>query len=102
MTGQNHRIRPELRFSPARSGNEVYYVVEDTIKHRFWKIGLLEYEICSALTGEQSFPIAVAQIARTSKLGREAGADKLTSIGAWLLQIGVRSARGDCRRQAPR
>lgn len=95
MTGQNHRIRPELRFSPARSGNEVYYVVEDTIKHRFWKIGLLEYEICSALTGEQSFPIAVAQIARTSKLGREAGADKLTSIGAWLLQIGLIESIGN-------
>ncbi len=89
MTSLSHRTRPELRFSPARSGDEVYYVVEDQISHRFWKIGLLEYEVCSALNGKHSILNAAALLARKSKLGAAAGVDKLTSIGMWLLQIGL-------------
>ena len=89
MTSSSHRTRPELRFSPARTGDEVYYVVEDRISHRFWRIGLLEYEMCSALDGKHSIPNAAALLAQRSKLGAVAGADKLTSIGMWLLQIGL-------------
>ncbi len=95
MSGQNHRTRPELRFSPARSGDEVYYVVEDQLKNRFWKIGPLEYEICSILTGSHSISVAAALLARTSKLGRAAGVDKITAIGLWLLQIGLLEANGN-------
>ncbi len=89
MSGQNQRIRPELRFSPARSGDAVYYVVEDQIKNRFWKIGPLEYEICSILTGAHSIPVAAELLAKTSQLGKAAGVDKITAIGMWLLQIGI-------------
>ena len=89
MSGITHRIRPELRFSPARSGDEVYYVVEDQTNHRFWKIGLLEYEVCSSLDGTQSLSNAVTQLASRSKLGASAGVEKLHGIGVWLLQIGL-------------
>ena len=94
MSNQNHRIRPELRFSPARSGDEVYYIVEDHHKHRFWKIGLLEYEVCSVLNGTHPIPVAAALLAKTSRLGVEAGVDKLTAIGMWLMQIGLVEAVG--------
>ncbi len=89
MKSLSHRTRPELRFSPARTGDEVFYVVEDRISHRFWKIGLLEYEVCSALVGKHSIPNAAALLARESKLGAAAGVNKLTSVGMWLLQIGL-------------
>lgn len=89
MNHQTHRVRPELRFSPALSGGEVYYVVEDAGQHRFWKIGPLEYEICSLLTGKYPIPVAAAILAKTSKLGREAGAEKLISIASRLLQLGL-------------
>jgi len=89
MSGPNHRIRPELHFSPARSGDEVYYVVEDRIKHRFWKMGLLEYEVCSALDGTQPISQVAALLAQRSQAGAAAGAEKLNAIGLWLLQIGV-------------
>jgi len=94
MSCLTHRIRPELRFSPARSGDEVYYVVEDQTKHRFWKIGLLEYEVCSALDGKQSLSNAVTLLASRSKLGALAGAEKLHSIGVWLLQMGLAEVVG--------
>jgi putative peptide zinc metalloprotease protein len=69
-------------------------VVEDHLKHRFWKIGQLEYELCSVLNGERSIPAAAALLAGTSKLGRAAGADKLTAIGMWLLQLGLVETAG--------
>ena len=89
MSGPKHRIRPELCFSPARSGKEVYYVVEDRINYRFWKIGLLEYEVCSALNGERSIASATALLAKRSKLGAAAGVEKLRVIGSWLSHIGL-------------
>ena len=94
MSGTKHRVKPELRFSPARSGDEVYYVVEDRIRHRFWKIGLLEYEVCSALNGERSVSSAIAWLAQKSKRGAAAGAGKLSLIGSWLLHIGLIEAIG--------
>ncbi len=95
MSGITHRIRPELRFSPARSGDEVYYVVEDQTKHRFWKIGLLEYEVCSALDGTKSLSNAVTLLASRSKLGASAGPEKLQGIGVWLLQMGLAEVVGN-------
>ena len=89
MNGTTHRIRPELRFSPARTGDEVYYVVEDRIKHKFWKIGLLEYEVCAAMDGTHDFKDTAAVVARRSKFAATAGIEKLTAVGAWLLNMGI-------------
>ncbi len=94
MSGLKHRVRPEVCFSPARSGDEVYYVVEDRINHRFWKIGLLEYEVCSALNGERSIASAIALLAQRSKIGAAAGVEKLTVIGSWLSHFGLIEAIG--------
>ena len=89
MPGPKHRVRPELCFSPARAGDEVYYIVEDQINHRFWKIGLLEYEVCSALNGECSIASATALLAQRSKIGAAAGVEKLKVIASWLSHIGL-------------
>ncbi len=89
MSGIKHRVKPELRFSPARSGDEVYYVVEDCAQHRFWRIGLLEYEICSSLNGEHSISSAIARLTKQSRRGAAAGVGQLGVIGSWLLHIGL-------------
>lgn len=94
MSGPTHRIRPELRFSPARSGDEVYYVVEDRTNHRFWKIGLLEYEFCAAMDGTHGIQSAATLVAQRSKLGAATSIQKLIGIGSWLLNIGIIEAVG--------
>lgn len=95
MIGLSYRVRPELRFSPARAGDEVYYVVEDRTKHRFWKIGLLEYEVCAAMDGTQSMQETATLVAQRSKLGAATAPEKLMGIGSWLLNIGIIEAVGN-------
>jgi len=94
MSSITHRIRPELQFSPARSGRGVYYIVEDSLKHRFWKIGLLEYEICTLLDGKRSIQSVASILANRSKLGVRAGVEQIVATGMWLLRIGIVESLG--------
>jgi putative peptide zinc metalloprotease protein len=83
------RLRPELCFSPTRSHDTVSYIVEDNINQKYWKIGELEYEVCSAIDGSRSIPETMQQLMMRSPLAAAAGAEKVHKIIMWLVQMGL-------------
>jgi putative peptide zinc metalloprotease protein len=83
------RLRPELSFSPVRTRGNVAYVIEDRIHHKFWKIGSLEYEVCSALDGSTTALDALKSLMQRSSLAVAAGPERVHKILVWLMQSGL-------------
>ena len=48
------RLRPGLRFTPAKEGGRDYYVVEDTVRHVYYRIGPEEYLLLTHLNHSSS------------------------------------------------
>lgn len=92
MTGFYIRLRPELHVSPARSIDGIYYVVEDRNQQRFWKIGELEYEVCSFIEGNRTPHQIVAHVCLRSKMGALAGKEKVHKVLLWLYKCGIAEA----------
>ena len=42
-------LRDDLLFTPRRDGGTVFYVVEDPVRARFYRVGLAEYTFLSML-----------------------------------------------------
>lgn len=81
-------LRPELAFRRQSFGNEICYVIEDSAKSRFFRIGIAEYTFLSLLDGRTSIANAVAETANRSH------ADAFTETQAaafccWLIENGL-------------
>ena len=83
------RLRPELSFSPTRSRDSVSYVIEDRVLHKFWKIGQLEYEVCTALDGTTTALEALKLLMQRSPLAIAAGPERVHKILVWLVHSGL-------------
>jgi len=87
------RLRPQLSFAPVRSKDSVSYVVEDRIQQKYWKIGELEYEICSTIDGTLPAADVIKMLQACSPHARRVGVEKTHKILVWLLQSGLAEER---------
>ena len=53
------KLRNDLRFTPQTDGGRPYYVVEDTVRSKFYRIGLPEYTFISLLDGKTTIGDAI-------------------------------------------
>jgi putative peptide zinc metalloprotease protein len=63
--------------------------VEDRALQKFWRIGSLEYEVCSALDGRAPCSEIIQKLVARSLSAHEAGQDRIQKILIWLLQSGL-------------
>lgn len=83
------RTRPDLIFTPTKSGRSIQYVVEDPVNNKFHRIGAVEYELCACLDGTLPLPVAMSVLQSKSKLGKATSPEKLQKIVSWILQSGL-------------
>jgi len=53
------KLRNDLRFTPQTDGGRPYYVVEDTVRSKFYRIGVPEYTFISLLDGKTTIGDAI-------------------------------------------
>lgn len=84
------RLNDGLMFRPDRTGDRVWYQIEDTAQQRFFCIGLPEYTFVSLLDGDTSPAEAISLTARA--LGPDAlTEEQAVSILLWLQESGLAS-----------
>jgi putative peptide zinc metalloprotease protein len=89
MSANTIRLKPQLAFSPVRSRESISYVIEDRTQQKFWRIGELEYEVCSAIDGKASIAEVLFRIQNQSPFGRQASLEKIQKIIVWLTHSGL-------------
>lgn len=78
------KLRDDLIISPRISGDTSYYVVEDPLRGKFYRLGVPEYTFVSLLDGKMTIAEALGQAA--VKLGRLALAEQESlALCRWLL-----------------
>lgn len=60
------RLRPGLRFTPVGEHNQAHYIVEDTARHVYYRIGLEEYLLLAHLNRSSSLEELLQKAAATS------------------------------------
>jgi putative peptide zinc metalloprotease protein len=57
-------LRDDLLFTPRREGGTVFYVIEDPVRSRFYRVGLAEYTFLSMLDGKMTIAAALGRVAQ--------------------------------------
>ena len=99
------KLREDIHFSQQTHNQESVYIVEDTLKSKYFRIGLPEYRFISFLNGQYSIGEALSQIAK--ELGDDAFSEHEAAIVLdWLLEMellvpssGVKQLELDIKRQ---
>jgi putative peptide zinc metalloprotease protein len=83
-------LRADLVFTRQVSSADAYYVVEDLVRSKFFRVGVPEYTLISHFDGKTSIAAAIGAVA--SRLGDQAisPADGL-AIAQWLVDAGLAS-----------
>lgn len=76
------RLRRDLLFTPVREGQETLYVIEDPIRHLFYRVGREEYLLISGLNHFDSLDALLDRVAAES--GTFFTAEQAQTIFAWL------------------
>ena len=76
------QLRPDLRFTPVVEGQQTLYVVEDPIRHLFFRMGQEEYLLASCLQQARDFDDLLAQARARS--GITFSAEEAQAILNWL------------------
>ncbi len=83
-------LRRELAFRRQSFGGDACYVIEDTAKSQFFRIGIAEYTFASLLDGKTSIAVAVAETA--SRTGSAAFTEtQAAAFCSWLVDNGLAS-----------
>lgn len=84
------RLRRDLAFRRQSFGRDHCYVIEDTARSQFFRIGTAEYTFISLLDGNTSIAIAVAETA--SRIGSDAFTEtQAAALCSWLVDNGLAS-----------
>ena len=77
-------LRGDLRVIP-HGGAQPHYILEDSLRGRYFRVGPCEYVLLSQLDGRTTLAEAVARTA--GRLGRDAlSTDDAVAIGRWLIE----------------
>lgn len=80
--------RREVRGTLRTDGDETYYFLEDTVRGRYFRLGLPEYALLQSLDGTRNLADAAEQTAAT--LGPDAfTVDQVVSLAKWLVDAGL-------------
>ncbi|MCU0960087.1 MAG: hypothetical protein MUF48_08265, partial [Pirellulaceae bacterium] len=94
------RLRPDLVFRPQTFGGRSYFIVEDPLNGRFFRVGVAEYTLLSGLQGD-------ATLADVLQATRRAWPDcsftlrEAADICAWAMSSGLAQPAGSSGRLAP-
>lgn len=88
MTSPKIRIRPNINFNPVVLKGSIAYVIDDSAQQKFWRVGPLEHEICSAINGNRTMPEVLQFLQHSSALAKAAGMEKVQKVTLWLLHSG--------------
>ena len=80
------KLRGDLIFTPHTSGGQVYYVVEDLLNSRFFRIGHAESTFLSLLDGRTSIQEALSQLSSVLPAHRLSESDA-AGLCRWLIQM---------------
>ncbi len=83
------RLRPELGFTTSLSSCGTQFVAEDRVNQKFWRLGLLEYEVCAVLEDKARMKDILAQARLHSRIIAEHEPEKVHKTILWLLQAGI-------------
>jgi putative peptide zinc metalloprotease protein len=79
------KLRDGLQFTLQQSGNEDWYLIEDEIQGRFFRVGLAEYTVLSLLNGQRKLSEAIA--IASSRLGKDAlTSHDAAQLSRWVIQ----------------
>lgn len=83
-------LRSDLSFRRQSFGGDVCYVIEDSARSQFFRIGVAEYTFASLLDGQTSIAAAVAEAA--TRLGSDAFTESQAgAFCGWLVDTGLAS-----------
>ncbi len=80
------RLRGDLVFTPRTSGGETYYMVEDPLNSRFFRLGHAEYTLVSLLNGRTSIQEALSRLSTVMPHHRLSEADA-GGLCRWLVEM---------------
>jgi putative peptide zinc metalloprotease protein len=94
------RLRPELRASLHECSGEAYYLLEDPVNARFFRVGTLEWNFAARLDGLTTAAAALQAVNRQH--GREAlSVETAQAICRWLIANGLIEDVSGAARVAP-
>ncbi|MGB5987605.1 MAG: hypothetical protein WBG37_20030, partial [Desulfobacterales bacterium] len=79
---QPPRLRSDLRFSPITGGEETWYVIEDPLRHLFYRIGPEEYQFIRRLNHFDSLEALLSDLAVAG--GMSLSSEQAQTILVWL------------------
>ena len=78
------KLRSELKFDTRSEGNSTFVVIEDTVRSKYFQIGVAEFEFIASLDGVRSAADIVTEL---NENGHDAiGPDQAVQISQWLVQ----------------
>ncbi|MEM7474766.1 MAG: efflux RND transporter periplasmic adaptor subunit [Planctomycetota bacterium] len=85
-------LRDGLKFQLQDSKHETWYLIEDSLRGVFYRVGEAEYALLSELDGNSTLATVIAKTC--SKLGVEALSEReAIQVAQWLLESGLASTR---------
>ena len=81
-------LRGDLIFTPQLSGEQPYYMIEDPMNSRFFRLGLEEYSFVSLLDGDTSIREALSQLSTVMPNHRLTDIDTV-AICRWLVELNL-------------
>jgi len=87
------RVRTDLRFTPQAVDGRPYYLVEDPVRSKFYRIGFSEYVFVSLLGGETSVGDAI-QLTADALDSSPFGDRDAAAICRWLLETNLARVSG--------
>ena len=76
------RLRPGLRFTPAREAGQEHYIVEDTARHLYYRVGPEEYLLLAHLNHSSSMEELLRQCAAASH-GQTLSPEQAMTVLKW-------------------
>ena len=78
------KLRSELKFDTRTEGDNTFVVIEDTVRSKYFQIGVAEFEFIASLDGVRSTADVVAEL---NDNGHDSiGSEEAVKISQWLMQ----------------
>ena len=78
------KLRAELKFDTRTEGDNTFVVIEDTVRSKYFQIGVAEFEFIASLDGVRSTADIISELHEN---GHDSiGPDEAVKISQWLLQ----------------
>jgi len=92
LTSMRIRLRGDLVFTPQAAGSRPYYMVEDPLNSRFFRLGPAEYTFLSLLDGDTSIYDALSHLSSASP-GHGLTESDAAGLCRWLVEMDLAHTR---------